>query len=180
MVATSAMLCGCAARKADLGATSLGGPGPRPGVSAPEITHLLKSDPVRAEAALRTVIEAEPFNGPAHNNLGVALLHQGELYEAANECETARKLMPGHPDPRVNLALVLECAGRVDDAISTFGAALEVSPNYIPALQGLTRLQISSGRTDQGTASMLDDISLRGETQEWRDWARLQSAKLTK
>lgn len=180
MVATSVALCGCAARKANLGDTSLGGAGPEPCVSAPELLRLLKSDPVRAEAVLRSVIEAEPFNGPAHSNLGVALFRQGKLYEAANECETARKLMPGHPDPRVNLALVLERAGRVDDAIIAFGAALEVSPNYIPAIQGLTRLQISSGRTDHRTASMLDDISLRGETQEWREWARLQSAKLTK
>lgn len=51
------------------------------------------------------------FNGPAHNNLGVLFLERGQLCKAANEFEWTRKLLPGHPDPRVNLALTLERAG---------------------------------------------------------------------
>ncbi len=38
-------------------------------------------------------------------------LGQRKLYEAANEFEWAKKLLPGHPDPRVNLARTLEEAG---------------------------------------------------------------------
>ena len=59
-------------------------------------------------------------------------LKQDKLYEAANEFEWAKKLLPGHPDPRVNLALVMERAGRNDEAFANYQAALEVWPNYLP------------------------------------------------
>ena len=34
--------------------------------------------------------------------------------------------MPGHPGPRMNLALTLERAGRIDEAMATYDTALEV------------------------------------------------------
>ncbi|HKX46132.1 MAG TPA: tetratricopeptide repeat protein, partial [Planctomycetota bacterium] len=85
-----------------------------------EAADLIAGDPERAEALLRDALTADLFYGPAHNNLGVLYLGQGKLYEAAGEFEWARKLMPEHPDPRVNLALVLQRAGRLDDAIAEF------------------------------------------------------------
>jgi len=54
--------------------------------------------------------------------------------------------MPGHPDPPVNLALTLERARQSDEAISTYSAALEVYPEYLPAIQGLATLMLR-GRT---------------------------------
>jgi tetratricopeptide (TPR) repeat protein len=136
------------------------------------------TDPVRAEELLREALAADLYHGPAHNNLGVLYLEQEKLYEAANEFEWARKLMPGHPDPRMNLALTLERAGRVDEALATYATALEVYPNHLPTLQAMTRLQIRSGRTDDQTAEQLAEIALRGEDDEWRDWAREQAVRL--
>ena len=80
--------------------------------------------------------------------------------------------MPGHPDPRVNLAMTLERAGHDNEAQDAYAAALEVMSNYLPALQGLTRLQLRSGNTDERTREHLGEIALRGETPRWRDWAR--------
>jgi Flp pilus assembly protein TadD len=100
------------------------------------------------------------------------MLQQGKYYEAANEFEWARKLMPGHPDPRMNLALTLEKAGRVDEALATYGTALEVYPNHIPTIQALTRLQIRHNRADDRTAAMLSEIALAGESEQWREWAQ--------
>ena len=73
-----------------------------------EAADLVHSDPKRAETLLRRALDEDLFFGPAHNNLGVIHLERGELYEAANEFEWARKLMPGHPDPRLNLAITLD------------------------------------------------------------------------
>ena len=81
---------------------------------------LVESDPEAAERMLREALGADLFFGPAHNNLGVLYLREGKLYEAAGEFEWARKLVPGHPDPRMNLALTLEQAGQVDEAIRTY------------------------------------------------------------
>lgn len=143
-----------------------------------EAVSVLAADPARAESLLRDALTADLYNGPAHNNLGTLYLAQGKLYEAASEFEWARKLMPGHPDPRLNLALTLEKAGRTDEALTTYATALEVYPEHIPTMQAMTRLQLRAGRTDDRTSQMLEEVALRGETQQWRDWAKLQRARM--
>src|SRR5438552_2922038 len=91
-----------------------------------EAAKLMDSDPAKAEKKLREALTADLYHGPAHNNLGVLYLKQGALYSAASEFEWAKKLLPGHPDPRMNLALTLERAGRTDDALATYATALEI------------------------------------------------------
>jgi len=134
-------------------------------------------DPVNAEKLLREALTADLYHGPAHNNLGVLLLSRGELYAAAEEFEWAKRLMPGHPDPRVNLALTLERAGRTDDALANYDSALAAFDNYLPALMGKARLQVRAGRADSETLHALSEIALRGDA-EWRRWAELWKVKL--
>lgn len=139
-----------------------------------DAADLLDSDPVKAEVILREALTADLFFGPAHNNLGVLFLGQGKLYEAASEFEWAKKLMPGHPDPRVNLALVMERAGRTDEALAGYAAALEVWPGYLPAVQGIASLTLRSGdRGDPRLQGWLEEVALRGEG-AWKEWARGQ------
>jgi Tfp pilus assembly protein PilF len=137
-----------------------------------EAADVLATDPARAEELLRQALTADLFHGPAHNNLGVVYLGQQKLYEAASEFEWAKKLMPGHPDPRVNLGLVMEAAGRNDEAMASYEAALEVWPGYLPAIQGAASLALRSGRRDDARlGSWLDEVALRGDD-GWRRWAR--------
>ena len=139
---------------------------------------LIDTDPEAAERLLRQALGADLFFGPAHNNLGVLYLRQGKLYEAAGEFEWARKLMPGHPDPRMNLALTLEQAGQVDEAIQTYRTALEVYPGHMATVQALARLEVTSGRRSENLDGWLDQIALQGETETWRSWARRQHARV--
>ncbi len=142
-----------------------------------EAADLIENDPARAERLLREALAADLYHGAAHNNLGTILLGQGKLYDAAAEFEWARKLLPGHPDPRHNLALTFELAGRYDDALATYTAALDVYPEHLPTMQAMVRLQVRASRTDERTAAMLDTVAMRGETKEWREWARAQRSK---
>jgi len=128
------------------------------------------TQPDQAERLLREALAADLYCGPAHNNLGVLLLERGKLYEAAGEFEWARRLMPGHPDPRVNLAMTLERAGKSDDAIASYDSALSVYDSYLPALQGRTRLEIATGRTGPQTIAALEEIAFRSD-EGWRLWA---------
>lgn len=125
----------------------------------------------KTQNVTREALTADLYHGPAHNNLGVVYLKQNNLYSAASEFEWARKLMPGHPDPRMNLAFTLERAGRTAEALETYRTALEVYPGHIQSVQALARLQVRSGKTDDKTAGYLEDIGLRGTTPEWRQWA---------
>lgn len=141
-----------------------------------EAEPLMAQDPQKAEALLRSALTADLYYGPAHNNLGVMLLKQGKLYEAAGEFEWARKVMPGHPDPRFNLALTLENAGRTNEAIAMYDTALSVYPNHLQTTQALVRLQLKSGHPDGRTDELLKEVAMRGETEMWKDWAKRQMA----
>lgn len=136
-----------------------------------------RGDSTRGERLLREALTADLYYGPAHNNLGVLYLSQGKLYEAATEFEWARKLMPGHPDPRLNLAMTLEQAGHIEPALNEYRAALDVWPGHIPTLQAYTRCQLRNGQLDESLVGQLEEVSLRGETDEWRSWGRLQLSK---
>ena len=137
-----------------------------------EAADLIYADPAEAERLLREALTADIYFGPAHNNLGVLYLEQGKLFEAANEFEWARKLMPGAPDPRMNLALTLEVAGRVTDAIAEYEAALEVSPEHVPTMQAMAKLLLQRDRNDVRLPGLFNCIAMRGETEDWRQWAR--------
>lgn len=157
----------------------------RNSLAAQELTQraakLLEQDPSKLDEAEKLLCEALTHDiqwGPAHNNLGTAHLRQGRTYEAANEFEWARKLMPGHPDPRLNLAITLESVGRVDEALAAYDSALEVYPNHLPTIQGLTRLQLRRARTDERTEGFLREIAIRGEDESWRQWAQMQLTKI--
>jgi Tfp pilus assembly protein PilF len=139
-----------------------------------EAAALIPKDLTKAQTLLREALTADLYHGPAHNNLGVVYLKQGKLYEAASEFEWAQKLLPGLPDPRLNLGIVLERAGRTDQALAQYSTALEVYPNHLPTLQALARLQIRSGKADDRTKHALEEIALRGENEEWKNWARGQ------
>jgi tetratricopeptide (TPR) repeat protein len=142
-----------------------------------EAAELLTSEPERAETLLREALSADLYCGPAHNNLGVVFLAQGKRYDAAQEFEWAKKLLPGHPDPRVNLALCFEDAGRLDEALEHYASALEVYPGYVPAMQGAASLALRSGKPDPRLRGWLDEIALRGETPDWQHWASARAAR---
>jgi tetratricopeptide (TPR) repeat protein len=143
-----------------------------------EAAELMTTAPPRAEQLLREALTADLYCGPAHNNLGVLYLDAGRLYEAAGEFEWARKLLPGHPDPRLNLALALERGGQIDAALAAYRSALEVYPEHLPTVQALARCQIRNNRTDKDTPRLLEIISIRGDA-EWRAWARTRQLQRT-
>jgi Tfp pilus assembly protein PilF len=127
---------------------------------------------------LLEAIEVDAFCGTAHNNLGVLYLggvlpDRGvDLFAAAESFQLAAKLLPGRPDPRMNLGLVMERAGRLDDALLAYRSAVEASPSHMPSIEALTSLEIRVGKTDSDMRARLGRIALGGTTDDWRQWAR--------
>ena len=142
-----------------------------------EALNFIESDSAKAEELLNAALKADLYHGPAHNDLGVLFLRQSRLYEAANEFELARKLMPGNPEPRLNLGLTLEKAGLNEQAFDAYNAALEVSPGHIRTIQAIARLTLRTDRKNDRLMGMLEDITLRGETNNWRNWAHDQMSR---
>jgi tetratricopeptide (TPR) repeat protein len=138
----------------------------------------IHKEPSEAEPLLREALGYDLYHGSAHNNLGVLLLQQGRLYDAAEEFEWARKLMPGNPEPRLNLALALDRGGKGVEAVEMALTSLETSPGYLPSIQAVTLIQIRDGVTDDKTRTRLDEIAMRSRDQKWVDWAHIQRTKL--
>lgn len=140
-------------------------------------TDMSAKDPSLAEQLLREAVDADPYNGTARNNLGVLLLNAGRLHEAALSFEAARKLMPSSPDPRLNLGLTFERAGRFEDAMMAYQDALDVCSDFVPAMQALAMCEIRHAKRNKRTAELLHQVSMRGETAQWRAWAAEESLK---
>ena len=171
----------CAASSSQMPGPTHAGTGGNPkraNALAMEARGVIESNPAKAEELLRSALKADPYDGPAHNDLGVLCLRQSRLYEAATEFEVARKLMPGNPAPRLNLGLTFERAGLYERAFTAYDAALETLPMHIRTIEAIARLTLRTGRTSDRLPGMLEDIALRGETSGWRSWAKEQMSRL--
>lgn len=65
----------------------------------------------KAEQAFREALRHDMRYAAAHNNLGLILLGQGKLYEAAVEFRAASNLDSSAPEPVLNLARLYERIG---------------------------------------------------------------------
>jgi tetratricopeptide (TPR) repeat protein len=130
-----------------------------------------EADADRARQLLESAIARDPFDGPTFNNLGALHFAAGRMRDAALAFAEARRLMPGAPEPRANLAMALEQAGLFDEAAEAYAAALECNPRHWPAILGLARLE---GLTRSGSAehiARLDLIAREAPDPAWRAWA---------
>jgi tetratricopeptide (TPR) repeat protein len=85
-------------------------------------------------------LEIDPDRVGAYTNLGLFLLKDGRLEEAANFFSV---VIEGHPDQVeafANLGSIREAQGNNQEAIRIYRQALEQSPDYDPVRQSLNRL----------------------------------------
>lgn len=129
-----------------------------------------------AEQQLKQALAADVFFGPAHNNLGNVYYRQKRYYLAAWEFQYAAKLMPNQAEPKNNLAMVLEAAGKPDEAAAYYEAALKIQPENPEFIGNLARLYVKSKKDPQKTRELLHEIILKDTRPRWTTWAREQLA----
>ncbi|MEM9420563.1 MAG: tetratricopeptide repeat protein [Planctomycetota bacterium] len=127
-----------------------------------------------AEELLKEAVNADVGFGPAHNNLGKVYFQQGNMYRAAWEFEYAINLMPYHPEPKNNLALVLETVRRFDESITNYEAALKLEPDNPELIGNLARAKIRRGDPPGEVKQLLMDLVLKDTRPEWIEWANNQ------
>lgn len=130
-----------------------------------------KGDCEAAEQKLQKAMIADVSYGPAHNNLGHIYFEQGKLYLAAWEFEYATRLMPEQASPYNNLGLIYEQVGRIPEAIQNYQTALQLSTGNVEIMANLARARIRQGERSPETATLLNELALRDDRQEWREWA---------
>ena len=95
-----------------------------------------------------------------NNDLGIALLSQGRLDEAANQFEKVLQVAPRHVRAHVNLGNVLLTQENSDEAISHYNKALQTEPDFAPAHYHLAVSQMRMGRLDDSLKHFREAIRL--------------------
>jgi len=132
-----------------------------------------------AKITLEKALDADITFGPAHNNLGTVYLHENNIYLAAWEFQYASKLMPYQPEPRSNLGLAMEAAGKFDAAIDDYDEALKMDPDNPQFLGNDARARIRRGEHDTKVRELLMQLVYVDTRPEWVDWAREKLVLMT-
>lgn len=112
----------------------------------------------QAEKIARFALAKNSRNSQLSNTLGLILLDQRRVSEAVDAFEVALSSQSLRPDYLSNLALARQRLGQWEDAIAVYAQALEIQPDFIPALLG--RAAISTEMGDFQTAA--SDLSVVG------------------
>lgn len=128
-----------------------------------------------AQKEVKLALAADPTFGPAHNTQGVLCYRRKDYYQAAVEYQAAAGFMPKKAEPRNNLGLVLESAGRLEDAAKAFEEALALEPS-IETTGNLARVYVRLNRRDDRTTQLLRDVVMKDGRPEWVTWARQRLA----
>ena len=78
----------------------------------------------------KKIVEIEPNNYKAHNNLGNALKELGKLEEAVISYHQAIKIKSDYKKAHFNLGNILNDFGKFKEAIPSLLLALKIDPNY--------------------------------------------------
>lgn len=147
-------------------------------VSAAEYrqTPPVVQEPVDEELTpLRRLLESNPRNALAHNNLGIALARGGDFEQARYHHQQAVQQEPANPMYRKNLAdLYYVGFGMPDEAVEIYTDLLKQYPHDVEVLTALAILAKGAGLKEQARIFINKVLSL----QPWHSDARTFLAEL--
>lgn len=127
---------------------------------SPELMHLLLAgDPARAEVALSHFLDSDGWQLDDLADLGVQLVPRGHFALATQVFAKWTEAAPGNPEPWTNLGLCLSRQKRLHDARSVLEYALEINPDYLPAMNNLGEVYQELGEHDLQMKNCLEAVS---------------------
>ena len=116
----------------------------------------------RSELALWSDTVAQcPGNARAHSNLGLVLLEQGRIPEAAGQYEEAIKIDPKNPVAQLNLCNALTRLGRPAEALPHGEAAVRLDPRNADAQVDLGLALVALGRAAEALPHYAEALRLQ-------------------
>ncbi|MFN7413430.1 MAG: tetratricopeptide repeat protein [Dolichospermum sp.] len=107
----------------------------------------------QAETIWRKVLQVEPNNGKAYNNLGNALGRQGKLPEALAAHQKALQLNPNDAEAYVGIGNVLNAQGKPEEALAFYKKALQLNPKLAVAYYNLGNALYGQKKLDAAVAA---------------------------
>jgi tetratricopeptide (TPR) repeat protein len=96
----------------------------------------------------------------AHNNLGLALFHQGRLDEALAEFTEALRLKPDFDLVHNNLGDLLSRQGRPEEALARYAEAVRINPGSVELRNNLGMALFRQGRIDEAIAQYAEALRI--------------------
>jgi len=88
-------------------------------------------------AEWKKVLDLDPGNAKAHNNLGGALVLKGDLTEGMAELKAAIEIDPDYSEPQSNYAIGLLQEKRLDEAMPYLQRSIELNPSYAKVYEAI-------------------------------------------
>jgi len=117
------------------------------------------------ETLFRHSLTASSGNYVAHNNLGITLIEQGDLNQAAGHYSEAQKIRSDGVT-NVNLGSALAKQGKNEEAMKYFEESLRLNPNYAEAHNNLGNLLMQQGSANEAMAHYLKAVQLKPDLPE--------------
>ena len=114
----------------------------------------------QAEQLYKTILESQPENLDAINNLSVLLLNSNRAEEAEQYAKKAIKLKPDFAEAHNNLGAILDKLERFDEAEESYKEAIELKPNYFEAYSNLGVALQKLNRLDESEINCKKTIEL--------------------
>ena len=137
-------------------------------------TYAAAKDPVRAERALRSVLQFAPNEMEAYIALGRMYAEQNRLDEALKELDAAARSQPGQVAPAIMAGMVLELQGKTADARARYEAIVNSNQKAPVAANNLAWLYAEGGgnldvarQLAQSAKSQLPDAPEINDTLGW-------------
>jgi tetratricopeptide (TPR) repeat protein len=99
-------------------------------------------------------------NFVAYTVVGNALIEEGKLPEAIEECRKALEISPEYPEAHNTLGNILAKQEKYDEAIADYRAAVRADPNYPDAHNGLSSALLKKGAFVEAEAEAREALRL--------------------
>jgi tetratricopeptide (TPR) repeat protein len=111
-----------------------------------------RSDWPAAVAALANILDMEPKNGKARQQMARAFFNLGRQNEASKEMERSVKDDPSLPPPAISMGWLFTQKGDIDKAAKLMESAVHSAPTDPRAHQGVAEWLLQQGRGEQAKA----------------------------
>jgi len=115
------------------------------------------------------IAESNPFYAQAQNNLGYALLLDGEPYEALKHLEESVRVQPDFAEAHYNFGLALHSLRHFRRAIAEYQEAIRIEPSYAAAHYNLGVVLYACGRRDDAIAQWRETLRIKPDFVEARN-----------
>ena len=113
-----------------------------------------------AEKLYRFILEAQPTNLYANNNLGTLMFKLGKFDEAEVNYKKAIEFKPDYSDAHYNLGNTLYILNKLDESVASYKKTIELNPDYAAAHNNLGNPLLKLNKLEEAEASVKKALEL--------------------